>query len=114
MKGSKSIIEKADGGMLALPVTTKDLKKLKPILEARGNFNPTVPNMAYWIFKNRGGKWKAIVIWTKINLGTMREMDCFVTDYNYELIDDIEKTIIEFEFDDVDAVKVIDNILNPN
>ena len=56
----------------------------------------------------------------------MREMDCFVTDYNYELIDDIEKTIIEFEFDDVgnaemfdttvdvDAVKVIDNILNPN
>lgn len=82
--------------------------------------------MAYWIFKNRGGKWKAIVIWTKINLGTMREMDCFVTDYNYELIDDIEKTIIEFEFDDVgnaemldttvdvDAVKVIDNILNPN
>lgn len=126
LKGSKSIIEKADGGMLALPVTAKDLKKLKPILEARGNFNPTVPNMAYWIFKNRGGKWKAIVIWTKINLGTMREMDCFVTDYNYELIDDIEKTIIEFEFDDVgnaemldttvdvDAVKVIDNILNPN
>ena len=82
--------------------------------------------MAYWIFKNRGGKWKSIVIWTRINLGTMREMDCFVTDYNYELIDDIEKTIIEFEFNDVgnvemfedtvdvDAVKVIDNILNPN
>ena len=56
----------------------------------------------------------------------MREMDCFVTDYNYELIDEIEKTIIEFEFNDVgnvemfedtvdvDAVKVIDNILNPN
>lgn len=124
LKGSKSIIEKADGGMLALPVTQKDLKKLKPILEARGQFNPIVPNMSYWIFKNRGGKWKAIVIWTKINLGTMREIDCFVTNYAYELVDDIEKTFIEFELNDVgdvgmiddkvdiDAVKVIDNILN--
>lgn len=124
LKGSKSIIEKADGGILALPVTEKDLKKLKPILEARGNFATIIPNMAYWIFKNRGGKWKAIVIWTKLNLGTMREMDCFVTNYSYELISDIEKTIIEFELNDVgdvgmigdgldvDPVKVIDNIMN--
>ncbi len=31
LKGSKAIIEKADGGILALPVTHKDLKKLQPI-----------------------------------------------------------------------------------
>lgn len=108
LKGSKAIIEKADGGILALPVTPKDLKKLKPILEADGQFSPLIPNMSYWIFKNRGGKWKAIVIWTRLNLGTMREMDCFVTDYKYDLVTDIEKTIIDFELTDVGEINMIE------
>lgn len=108
LKGSKAIIEKADGGILALPVTHKDLKKLKPILESDGKFGVSVPNMSYYIFKNRGGKWKIIIIWTRLNLGTMRETDCFVTNYNYELIADIEKTIIDFSFDDVGEVQMIE------
>lgn len=109
LKGSKSIIEKADYGVLALPVTHKDLKKLQPILESEGKFGALVPNMAYYIFKNRGGKWKSIIVWTKINLGTMREVDCFVTNYNYEVITDIEKTLIEFEMDDVGDVGMIES-----
>lgn len=109
LKGSKAIIEKADGGILALPVTHKDLKRLKPILESDGNFGTLVPNMSYYIFKNRGGKWKTIIIWTKLNMGTMREVDCFVTDYNYELIIDIEKTLIEFQLDDVGNVGMIES-----
>jgi len=114
LKGSKSIVEKADGGILALPVTHKDLKKLEPILKADGRFGTLVPNMAYYIFKNRGGKWKSIIIWTKINLGTMREVDCFVTNYNFELVPDIEKTLIEFQLDDVGDVGIIetDNGIN--
>jgi replicative DNA helicase len=109
LKGATAIIEKADYGVLALPVTQKDLKKLKPILESSGNFGSLVPNMAYYIFKNRGGKWKTIIVWTKINLGTMREVDCFVTDYNFELITNIEKTIIEFQIDDVGNVGMIED-----
>lgn len=109
LKGSKSIIEKADGGILALPVTHKDLKRLKPILESSGNFGALIPNMSYYIFKNRGNKWKTIIIWTKLNMGTMREVDCFVTDYNYELITDIEKTIIDFQLDDVGNVGMIES-----
>lgn len=109
LKGSKAIIEKADGGILALPVTHKDLKRLKPILESAGNFGALIPNMSYYIFKNRGGKWKTIIIWTKLNMGTMREVDCFVTDYNYELITDIEKTLIDFQLDDVGNVGMIES-----
>ena len=108
LKGSKAIIEKADGGILALPVTHKDIKKLKPILESEGRFGTLVPNMSYYIFKNRGGKWKSIIVWTKINLGTMREVDCFVTDYNFEMITDIERTVIDFELDDVGNVGIIE------
>jgi len=105
IKGSKAIIEKADYGVLALPVTSADIKKLKPILE-NGFYNS--PNMAYYIFKNRGGKWKAIIVFTKINLGTVREQDCFVTNNDYELISDIEKTLIDFQMDNVGDVGLFD------
>ncbi len=108
LKGSKAIVEKADGGILALPVTQSDLNKLKPILEADGKFGTPKPNMAYYIFKNRGGKWRSIIVWTKLNLGTVRERDCFVTNYNFELITDIEKTIVDFQFDDVGKVAMLD------
>lgn len=114
LKGSKAIIEKADGGILALPVTHKDLKKLDPILKADGQFGALVPNMAYYIFKNRGGKWKAIIIWTKLNLGTMREVDCFVTNYNFELVSNIEKTLMDFQLDDVGDVGIIETDNNIN
>ena len=81
----------------------------KEILEADGSFGKLVPNMSYYVFKNRGGKWKSIIIWTKLNMGTMREVDCFVTDYNYELIPDIEKTIIDFQIEDVGDVGIIES-----
>ena len=42
-------------------------------------------------------------------MGTMREVDCFVTDYNYELIPDIEKTIIDFQIEDVGDVGIIES-----
>lgn len=114
LKGSKAIIEKADGGILSLPATHNDLKKLKPITDG---LNFEVPNNAYYVYKNRGGKWKRIIIWTKLNLGTMREEDCFVTDYNYELIEDIESTEMDFSFGDVGEIKeeiIIDNQILEN
>lgn len=98
LKGSKSIADKADGGVIALPATDSDLKKLKPILE-KGFFE--IPNYAYYIYKNRGNKWNYIIVWTKLNMGTMREKDCFVTTENFELVEDIEKTLIEFSMDDI-------------
>lgn len=98
IKGSKAIIEKADGGIISLPVTSSDLKKLKPILE-NGFFEE--PNMAYYIFKNRGNKWNDVIVWTRMNMGTVREKDCFVTTNDYEIINDIERTVLEFQLEDI-------------
>jgi replicative DNA helicase len=98
IKGSKAIIDKADYGVLALPATSADLKKLKLILE-NGFYEE--PNMGYYIFKNRGGRWKSIIVWTRLNLGTVREIDCFVTTSDFELVSDIEKTIINFQIEEV-------------
>ena len=79
--------------------------------------NYQTPNNAYYIYKNRGGKWNRVIVWTKLNLGTMREEDCFVTNYNYELITDIEAIEMEFDFGDVGEIKeeiVIENEILEN
>lgn len=98
IKGSKAIIEKADYGVISLPATPADLKKLEPIL--KNGFYET-PTMAYHIYKNRGGRYSNVIVWTKMNMGCVREVDCFVTTTDYELITDIEKTAIEFQMEDV-------------
>ena len=37
-------------------------------------------------------------------MGTMREIDCFVTDVDYKLITDIESTALEFTLESVGEV----------
>lgn len=92
VRGAKSIIDKADGAMIAMPPTEKELKKVEPIL--RELINKPTPNLIYSLYKNRGGKWNRIKIWLYIDYSTMRVHDLFVTDYEYKLIKDIEKTYI--------------------
>lgn len=92
VRGAKSIIDKADGAMIAMPPTEKELKKVEPI--TRELLNRPTPNLVYSLYKNRGGKWNKIKIWLYIDYSTMRVHDLFVTDYEYKLIKDIEKTYI--------------------
>lgn len=93
VRGAKSIIDKADGAMIAMPPTEKELKKIEPI--TRELINKPAPNLVYSLYKNRGGKWNKIKIWLYIEYSTMRVHDLFVTDYEYKLIKDIEKTYID-------------------
>ena len=108
LKGSKAICEKADICMLALPVTQQDLDKLKGIVKEDGKFGNQIPNMSYYIFKNRDGDRTRVIVWTYLNLGTMREVDCFVTNYNYELITDIPLVDTLFDGKQIESVDVGD------
>ncbi len=93
VRGAKAIIDKADGAMIAMPPTEKELKKIEPI--TRELINKPAPNLVYSLYKNRGGKWNKIKIWLYIDYSTMRVHDLFVTDYEYKLIKDMEKTYID-------------------
>ena len=95
VRGAKSIIDKADGALIAMPPTEKELKKVEPI--TRELINQPKPNLIYSLYKNRGGKWNKIKIWLYIDYSTMRAHDLFVTDYEYKLIKDIEKTYINVD-----------------
>ncbi len=98
VRGAKSIIDKADCALIAMPPTEMEKKKLEPILavfnrDQLGNDMP-MPNLCYSLYKNRGGKLNNIRIWLYINYDTMRTNDLFVTDDNYNLLKDIPKTYI--------------------
>lgn len=107
VRGAKSIIDKADGAMIAMPPTEKELKKVEPI--TRELLNKPVPNLVYSLYKNRGGKWNKIKIWLYIDYSTMRVHDLFVTDYEYKLIKDIEKTYINISNEEYASTKAIKN-----
>ena len=109
VRGAKSIIDKADGAMIAMPPTEKELKKIEPIL--RQMMNAPVPNLILSLYKNRGGKWNKIKIWLYVDYSTMRTQDLFVTDYEYRLdgekVKGIEKTFINVEEDATDNKPII-------
>lgn len=112
VRGAKSIIDKADGAMIAMPPTEKELKKIEPI--TRKLINKPTPNLVYSLYKNRGGKWNKIKIWLYIDYSTMRVHDLFVTDYEYKLIKDIEKTYIDIKNESYASTKAnispVDNL----
>ena len=76
----------------------RSLKKVEPII--RELINKPTPNLIYSLYKNRGGKWNKIKIWLYIDYSTMRVHDLFVTDYEYKLIKNIEKTYINVSNDE--------------
>jgi len=110
VRGAKSIIDKADGAMIAMPPTEKELKKIESI--TREIINKPAPNLVYSLYKNRGGKWNKIKIWLYIDYSTMRVHDLFVTDYEYKLIKDIGKTYINVLDEDYASAKAVKNPVN--
>lgn len=95
LRGALSLSDKVDGGIISLPPTEKDLKMLEDVI-AEVTFG-VEPNMCHAIYKNRGNKYKDIRIWTKMNLGNVREEVLFVTDSRYKLITGMVGTMVETE-----------------
>ena len=83
IRGSFALADKISLGAIRVPVDSKMLEELEPILR-NGIYRR--PSHASFIYKNRGGKLKGVIVWTDFDLGTMREYDCFVTDYEYNPI----------------------------
>ena len=94
LRGGSAVADKVDHGLMTFKATSKDHDNLKHILEQ--GFHEK-PNYSHWIYKNRLGI-NNCIIWSTMNLGTMREKPLFVTDTDYNLID-IDP--IDIDFNDV-------------
>lgn len=104
LRGGQATADKVDTGILTFFVSAKDKKQIKHILNA----GYEAPNFSHWCFKNRGGKRMMCIIWSQMDLGNMREKPLFVTDYDFNLLDDIEMKEIKFG-DDTIQVKQMEN-----
>lgn len=91
IRGGKSIIDKADGAMIILPISKMEKKDIEEIL-AKGFFKE--PNYVTHIFKNRGNRVDKAKVFSHIDMGNMRVTDLFVTNTDNELIN-IKKLLIK-------------------
>lgn len=106
VRGSKAIIDKADGASIAMPPTESELKKVEDIL--RNLVGMPEPNLTISVYKNRGGKWNKVKVWLYIDYGTMRVYDLFVTDekYRVDTVKNLKKTYINIEEDEAKTTAI--------
>lgn len=91
IRGGKSIIDKADGAMIILPISKMEKKDIEEIMK---NGFLKQPNYVTHIFKNRGNRVDKAKVFSYINMGNMRITDLFVTNTDNELIN-IKKLVIK-------------------
>jgi replicative DNA helicase len=77
------VARKIDCGMIMLQASQEDFDSLKTIVASMGIEMPTIKISVY---KNRGGRYKDILLWCKADRGICRIEPIFATNYNYELI----------------------------
>lgn len=83
IRGGKSIIDKADGAMIILPISKIEKKDIEEILKS--GFMKE-PNYVTHIFKNRGNRVDKAKVFSYIDMGNMRVTDLFVTNVDNEVI----------------------------
>ena len=97
IRGSRAVVDKVDYGIIVARPTPSDLKALQKSVKKIG-FNDE-PNYATFVFKNRAGL-DHIIIWSKNNLGNMNDEVLYITDYNYNLVEDIKGIEAVVSYDD--------------
>ena len=81
LAGSRSIINKADVGVIMARPTKEELETLAPLLA-----NGYVPNIVTDIYKVRSGEFNQVRIWSAVDLGNLRKKDLFMTDSRLEVV----------------------------
>ena len=112
LAGAKSLANKLDLGVVSMSPTKAELKKIEPVLHKMTNM--PIPNMCHWVYKVRRGRITRIIVWSRVNLGTMTEKCLFVTNYDFELIEmdftKIEQVEEQLKEHSVSMAKIEDNI----
>jgi replicative DNA helicase len=106
IQGSKAIINKADIGVIVLPVTKEEHEQLH---ELSNKYN-IKPNIVTDIHKVRRGSITKVKIWSYIDLGTCRIKDLFITSPYFEPVDFAVKNYC-FEYDGLkETINFLDKI----
>lgn len=107
LAGSRSIINKADLGVIMARPTTEELSFITANLTSE---IPTgfVPNIVTDVYKVRSGEWTQVRIWSDVNLGNLRKKDLFVTNSRMEVLEGVGtgyNYIIDWEDEELAMIK---------
>lgn len=84
IRGSKAIADKIDVGGISLPLTEEEHEMIDSIAR---KLNKDLPTQVQDMYKIRRGKYNRVRIWSKVDLGTCRTEDLFLTDTSGNVID---------------------------
>ena len=87
LAGGRSTINKADNGAILARPTKDELETLMPLYNGDENRKP---NLVTDIYKVRSGEWTQVRIWSKMNLGTLKKEDLFITDANLDPLENFK------------------------
>lgn len=87
LAGGRATANKVDFGIITTKASQKDIKSVEHIL-SHPKWGDLTPNYMHWVYKNRQNR-DNLIVWTYNNLGNLREQICFITDYDFNLVDDI-------------------------
>ena len=112
LAGGRATINKADNGMIITRPTAEELEFLEPLIEEH---DLEVPNLVTDIFKVRSGEWTNVRLWSRIDLGTMRRKDLYLTDARMEPVS-YEYDGIEMmpDWTDEEVMDIMQNIRSLN
>lgn len=94
LAGGRATANKIDFGVITTKASGKDIKSIEHIL-SHPKWGDTTPNYMHWVYKNRQNR-DNLIVWTYNNLGNLREEICFITDYDYNLVEDIFPEYINY------------------
>lgn len=83
IRGSKAIADKIDVGGISLPLTEEEHEMVDNIAI---NLGKDIPTQVQDMYKIRRGKYNRVRIWSKVDLGTCRTEDLFLTDTSGNII----------------------------
>ena len=83
LAGGRATINKADYGLIMARPAKEEIEALGELCVKYGE-----PNVVTDVFKVRSGQWTQVRIWSKVDLGTLKKQDLFLTNSRLEAVND--------------------------
>lgn len=101
IRGSKAVADKTDIGMIGIRLNGEEKTRIDDVID---NYNKTAsienkimvrPNIVVDIYKNRSGRAVEVKLFRKFDYGTCHTQDLFVTDADYNILEEYHKEMKE-------------------
>ena len=108
LRDSKSIPDKADFAAIKAKVLPEEIELLTELCNRIGE----TPNQVMDVYKMRRGRYVDVRIWSRMDLGSCRNKDLFITDANLNLITDFCQKDIIIDYEDNKHIQEVVDLLN--